>query len=222
MLNHLAITIEHAIVAYGAAGVFWGSILEEVIVPIPSSLVQAGAGFFLLSGMPVTVAPIIKLITWIAFPAALGVCVGSLPIYFLTYYGGMPFIRRFGKYMLVSPDTVESVRQDIVSRPRTWYLITSLRFIPLLPSAAVTAVAGLLCMPFWSYITSTFVGVFIRALYLGAIGWLTGRISDGTHQSVLGKGAVFIGVLIVLSLCGTIINTYVKKKRITKKNHAVS
>jgi membrane protein DedA with SNARE-associated domain len=214
MIQAFAAYIEHAIITLGAGGVFLGSILEEVIVPIPSSLVQAGAGLFLLGGDPVSFTSIVKLVTWIAIPAALGVAIGSLLVYFLTYYGGMPAIRKFGKYFMLKPDRVEAARADIASRESTLITLTVLRFIPLLPNAFVTAAAGLLRIRFWPFIYSTLIGVFIRALYLGALGWLTGRISGSSGQTFYGKiGLLFIALLVISGLTALVIRYARKGKK---------
>jgi membrane protein DedA with SNARE-associated domain len=221
MFSAVAAFIEHSIITLGATGVFIGSVLEEIIVPIPSSLVQAGAGFFLLAGEPVSAASIWKLITWIAIPSAIGVVVGSLLIYFLVYYGGMPAIRKFGKYFMLDPEKIEKTRADIAGRKSILITITALRFIPLLPNAIITATAGLLRIPFWPYVWSTFIGVFIRALYLGSIGWLTGHVSDAGDpgKSFYEKIGVLFLVLIVLSVVVGLILRYVRNRK--KKNNTV-
>lgn len=215
MLESIAAFIEHSIITLGATGVFIGSVLEEIIVPIPSSLVQAGAGFFLLAGEPLTAASIIKLITWIAIPSAIGVAVGSLLIYFIVYYGGMRAINRFGKYFMLNPERIEKIRRDIAGRKSILITLTALRFIPLLPNAAITAAAGLLRIKFWPFIWSTMIGVFIRALYLGAIGWFTGRVYDveGGGKSLYGKMAVLLVVLLVISVITGFIIRYVKNRK---------
>jgi membrane protein DedA with SNARE-associated domain len=220
MLTTLAAFIEHTIISLGAVGVFIGAVMEEVIVPIPSSLVQAGAGFFLLAGEPVSVASIWKLITWIAIPSAVGVVVGSLLIYFLVYYGGMPAIRKFGKYFLLDPEKIEKTRADIAQRPSIIITITALRFIPLLPNAVITATAGLLRIPFWKYVWSTLIGVFIRALYLGSIGWLTGRVTDASDpgKSFYAKIGILFVVLIAMSIIVGLLMRYVRNRKKRNKN----
>jgi membrane protein DedA with SNARE-associated domain len=213
MLSALATFIENTIVTLGAGGVFIGSVMEEIIVPIPSSLVQAGAGLFLLGGEPVTFTSVLKLITWVALPAALGVSIGSLLIYFIVYYGGMPAIRRFGKYFLIDPNKVEEARVRIASKHSTLYALTALRFIPLLPNALVTAAAGLLRIKLWPYLYSTFIGVFIRAIYLGAIGWATGRVAGGSEQNFYVKLGILLSGLLLISLVTTLIVRHVRKKK---------
>jgi hypothetical protein len=46
--------IESIVIPYGGWGIFAASIVEEVIVPVPSTLVQMGGGFILMGGLPVT------------------------------------------------------------------------------------------------------------------------------------------------------------------------
>ncbi len=213
MLSALTIWIEHAIIAWGILGVFLGSIIEEIIVVIPSVLVQAGAGFFLLSELPFGWEGVVKLIFWVAVPSALGVAIGSLVIYFLAYYGGRPALHRFGKYFLLSERKIEAARVDMVHRSSTIYFITMLRFIPLLPNTIITAVAGLLRIPPKQYIVSTFIGIFIRALYLGAIGWATGDVYSGSEHSLLSRIGVLFGVLLAISLLTGMIIKYGRRSK---------
>lgn len=216
MFSALTIWIEHSIIAWGALGVFVSSVLEEIVVIIPSVLVQAGAGLFLLSGVPIGWESIGKLIVWVALPSALGVAVGSLLIYALAYYGGRPALRRFGKYFFLSEYKLESARADIVSRPSTIYFITILRFVPLFPNSIITACAGLLRIPLKQYMISTIVGIFVRALYLGAIGWMTGSIyGTGHERSFFSRISMLFGVLLAVSLLtGMIINCGRRPKKI--------
>jgi membrane protein DedA with SNARE-associated domain len=187
--------ISHLIISLGGLGVFIASLIEEIIIPIPSVLIQSGAGLFLLGGSALTVANVLKLITLVALPAALGVALGSLVIYGIAFYGGDYAIKKYGKYFFINYEKLEKTRVSISSKSSLLTSVTILRFIPLFPNVLITAACGLLKIPLRSYILSTFIGIFIRALYLGALGWLTRR-ADGA----LGIDSFFgtIGTLILI------------------------
>jgi membrane protein DedA with SNARE-associated domain len=80
--------------------------------------------------------------------------------------------------------------------------MTVLRFIPLLPNTAVTVIAGLLKMNLKDYIFSTFLGMFVRVTYLGAIGWLAVRSYEESiiYKSPLSKVAFLIGIIVIITL----------------------
>jgi membrane protein DedA with SNARE-associated domain len=214
-MEHIASFIEHLIVTMGAVGIFLGSVIEEIVVVIPSTLVQTGAGFFLLAGNPITLLSILKLIFLVALPVSLGVTIGSLLIYALCYYGGMPFIERFGKYFFISYRKVESARERIVTSTKTIKILTILRFIPLFPNTVLTAVSGLLKIKLVPYMVSTFIGIFIRAIYLGAIGWFAGNYygSISTYHSLSFKFLTLFLVLIIISaITGILVKYFYKLK----------
>ncbi len=209
----LSKALEGLIISLGGVGVFLGSILEEVIVPIPSSLVQAGAGIFLLGSTPFSFVGVLKLCALVVVPAALGVTVGSLPVYFLARYGGDIALRKYGKWFFIRYSSVEHVRERFSKNKRTFWFVTVLRFVPLLPSALVSAVCGLLNMHVRAYIISTLIGVAVRALYMGAIGWATGRVGELSGAvGFLQKVGLLFGVFALLSIITVILIPHAKRK----------
>jgi membrane protein DedA with SNARE-associated domain len=207
--------ISHLIISLGGLGVFLASILEEIIVPIPSVLVQSGAGLFLLGGQTFALTSFFKLILLVAFPAALGVAIGSLVVYSLAYYGGMLAIKKYGKYFFINYEKLEKVRISLVAKPSLITSITILRFIPLFPNVLLTAACGLLRIPVKQYLISTFIGIFIRALYLGAIGWYTGETLVGLVgiESLLGKIGTLVLVLAGISVITSLFVSYLYKRK---------
>ena len=206
--------IEHIIISFGALGVFLASILEEIIIPIPSTLVQSGAGLFLIGGQGFSFLSVLKLIFWVALPSALGVAIGSLVVYGLVYYGGMFFIKRYGKYFFINYEKVEKVRVTINNYPRLGIALTILRFIPLFPNVFITAVSGLIRVPIKKYLVTTFIGIFVRSFYLGAIGWFAGSLTEGDlfFGSFFGKLGVLALMLVGVSFVTGFIASYIYGK----------
>jgi membrane protein DedA with SNARE-associated domain len=201
-MDIIALKIEHLIIAFGAFGVFFASIIEEIIVFIPSTLIQIGAGFLLLSNLSVNFINILKLFTFVVIPASLGVTIGSLLIYFISYYGGERAIKLYGKYFFINYERISIHREKILKNKDIFRFMTVLRFIPLLPNTAVTVIAGLLKMNLKDYIFSTFLGMFVRVTYLGAIGWLAVRSYEESiiYKSPLSKVAFLIGIIVIITL----------------------
>ncbi len=204
------------IVDQGALGVFLASVIEEIIVPIPSTIIQTGAGFLFLTGHAVDAHGLWILFSRIVVPSAVGGTLGSLVIYGLVYWGGMPFIKRFGKYLFLSPSKVEHAKETVLAHKSLIWAFCVLRFIPILPSVFIAAGAGLIRLPIRIYLWTSLVGIAVRATYLGLAGWLVG----GAFETLVPHGTVYgmfislaLGLVVITSVTGLIIFYARKKKR---------
>lgn len=87
--------MDHAVPAviehFGLLAVFILSLLESACVPIPSELVVPLAGFLAYQGH--------MSLTGASAAATLGNVAGSWLAYAVGYYGGRPFISRYGRYV---------------------------------------------------------------------------------------------------------------------------
>lgn len=210
--------IEEMVVAWGAVGVFWGSVIEEVIVFIPSSMVQAGAGFFLLSGNTFSFVSVLQLFGYVVIPAVLGVTLGSLPVYYIAYYGGYNALKKWGKYFLIKDSYITRAEAYAEKERNIIVSMALLRIIPIIPSSVASAIAGLIRMKLVPYLISTAAGVFVRATYLGIFGWVAGSL----YKDIIEEGHSFTslgvteGILLVLILFGYGLYRYTKKKKASR------
>lgn len=214
-MEHLIEKILAFIVAKGAFGVFLASVLEEVVVPIPSTIIQTGAGFLFLAGQSITLQTILLLVTKVAFPAALGATVGSLMIYGLIWWGGAIFVERFGAYFMLSPKKIERAKEYVLSHKSLIWAFCLVRFIPVLPSVFIAATAGIIRLPFRIYFLTTLIGMFVRGLYLGFAGWMSGKAFHTVSASGSLVGMFFwfaIGVL-AISMITMALVFYVRKNK---------
>lgn len=206
--------IEHTIVALGWRGVFIGSVLEEVVAPIPSAVVQSGAGFLLLGDQPWSWMLLVNIMLLIALPSAFGVVVGSLPIYSLAYFGGQPALKKWGKYLFVKYDKAMDMRERIMSYKSLPLVLMIPRFVLILPNVVITAGCGLLRIPLWTYLWTTFVGTFVRAIYLGLVGWgakqTSAKLFAGASLPV--QIGVFVLVLVVIGVVSFWVVEYAKRQ----------
>ena len=84
---------------YGYLGMFLGMVLEAVIIVIPSEAILATGGILASK----------KIFTfWGAFLTGLiGSVFCAIVIYFMGYFGGKPFIKKYGKYFFMKEEDIE-------------------------------------------------------------------------------------------------------------------
>jgi len=211
MIEQLVLFLQLHVLPWGAVGVFVASVVEEVAAPIPSALIMTMSGFLLVSG-PVSVSTILTLVFKVALPAALGVTIGSYFVYFLARYGGRPIIDRFGKYLGLYWSDVEKIQTKLSGTRKDELVIGVARVLPFVPSVAISAFCGILGMKPLKYFYISFVGVFLRGIILGSIGWQVGNvyvkyaelvahIESYVLYTMLGALALFVVVKYVRHVC---------------------
>lgn len=84
---------------YGYFGMFLGMVLEAVIIAIPSEFILATGGILASK----------KIFTfWGAFiTGLLGSVFCAIAIYFMGYFGGKPFVKKYGKYFFMKEEDLE-------------------------------------------------------------------------------------------------------------------
>ena len=84
---------------YGYFGMFLGMVLEAVIIAIPSELILATGGILASK----------KIFSfWGAFLTGLiGSVFCAIVIYFMGYFGGKPFVKKYGKYFFMKEEELE-------------------------------------------------------------------------------------------------------------------
>lgn len=103
-------------------GIFFLMTLESMVFPVPSEAVMPFAGFLIADG---------KLsFTGVIAAATLGSIVGSLTSYAMGYYGGKPFINKFGKYLLLDAHDLDITVRFFAKRGSLTIFIA--RFIPVI------------------------------------------------------------------------------------------
>lgn len=91
--------VVHLIGEYGYLGMFLGMVLEAVIIAIPSELILATGGILASQGI---------FSFWGAFFIGLfGSVFCAIVIYFMGYFGGRGFIKKYGKYFFMKEEDLE-------------------------------------------------------------------------------------------------------------------
>ena len=212
MIDTLVHLIENILIPLGFWGVFLASVTEEVIAPIPSAFVMLLAGFTFLHG-PVGFSFLYDLFVYVILPVSIGGVLGSLFIYYLSFYIGRPFVEKWGKWFGLSLLDVDRVSVSYQSKQKEGWALFVLRAIPVIPSVAISSFAGLIGMPLRSYITYSMLGVAVRAIVLGLIGWQVGDVY-ATYANVISRYESYIlyGIIAALIVVG-IYFVFTKKRK---------
>mgnify|MGYP000958866596 FL=1 len=180
---------------YGYLGMFLGMVLEAVIIVIPSEAILATGGILASK----------KIFTfWGAFLTGLiGSVFCAIVIYFMGYFGGKPFIKKYGKYFFMKEEDIE--------KSDSWFnkygLIGALigRNFPIIRTL-ISLPIGIMRLSFPKFIIYTTIGsipwtlVFVYVGYTLGNGW---TIAD----KYIGNLKVPIRILLII-----LISSYFYKK----------
>ncbi len=145
--------------------VFLGAMIEEIIAPIPSPLVMMLSGSIAASQNSSLFFVFI-----LALIGALSKTIGSLVIYFLADKAEDILVGKLGKFIGVSHDDTEGLGKFFREGKRDDLAIFLMRAVPVMPTAPVSVIAGIIKINLRTYIISTFFGLVVRNciyLYLG-------------------------------------------------------
>lgn len=201
---------------YGVFGVFFLSFIEEIIAPVPSSIVLMAAGFLLLPALGSIKTAFLDGMLWVVLPAALGLTLGAILVYSLAYVGGEPLIQRWGKRFGLSWSKVERWRNRITKGTGDELLVFFLRAFPVVPNSLISVACGMVRYPARSFIILTFLGSMVRALIMGFIGWSVGEtyLSYAVRFSVWGRYVLIGGaaVIVLAIVVGMFVNRWRKRR----------
>lgn len=212
MLSSIITSLELFIINNGSWAVFLGCILEQIIVPIPASLIVISSSYIIMKGASLSLNSIGILLIKIAIPASLGITIGSLFYYYLAYKLEKPFIERTGKYMGVSWDDVADVEHKFKKSRYDVLFIFLARCFPIIPSIAINLFCGLIRYDLKKYLITTFIGSLVQIFGWGLLAWLSGNI----YQALEGKIA-FLGNLVTVVIIVAVIYYIIMKRRENRK-----
>ena len=170
---------------WGFLMVFFFMAVESSFIPFPSEIVMIPAGFMaarseLLFGTPpVDAAMAVQCGT-------LGSLLGAYVNYYLSLLLGRPILLRYGKYVFLKPDTIESA--EAVFRKYGDITTFVCRLLPAIRQL-ISIPAGLSKMPLGKFTFYTALGAGIWSAVLAGIGWyLASLAGDMTYRDMVFKG----------------------------------
>ncbi|MEM4313173.1 MAG: DedA family protein, partial [Thermoplasmata archaeon] len=146
---------------YGYTAIFFLMMLESMMLPIPSEVIIPFGGFLAYKGY----LNIYGVIT----AATLGGVVGSYIAFLIGYYGGRPFILKYGKYMLIDKENLNRAEKWFNKYGRISVFTT--RLVPVIRTF-ISLPAGIAKMKTSLFLLYTFLGSLIWSIFLGILGYL--------------------------------------------------
>ncbi|MDD5074187.1 MAG: VTT domain-containing protein, partial [Candidatus Shapirobacteria bacterium] len=196
----------------GVWAIFWGGIIEQIIIPIPSPLITMAGGFLLVAKeqpLPLALGEIFLKIT---LPYSVAAVLGLGIVYFIAYFGGKPLIEKFHRLIGFSWQDVKHLQKKFKGNWHDDLLIFVLRAIPVIPISIVSGVAGAVRMPIADFYIASALGVLIRSFILGFIGWQVGEAYESMAQGLDQVSDIFT-ILIAVIIFGFLVWGYKKRSK---------
>lgn len=157
--------IENFISTFGAFGISILMAIESCNIPLPSEAILPFAGYLVTIGK-------IPNIHIAAIFGAIGCVIGSVPSYYLGYFGGRPFFEKYGKYLFVSKKELDEA-DKWVDKYGDWAFFIC-RMLPVIRTF-ISLPAGILKAKKRMFFTLTFLGSLIWSYFLVYVGIILGE-----------------------------------------------
>ena len=186
-LEHMALTVPLPIFT------FIGSVLDEILAPLPSPLVPITAG---------TLTYEQNLGFWFLFVVAFTGTVGKTVATLLTYWVADKFEdylthSKLGEILGVDENEIEKYGKYLDGTGKDGIIMVLLRALPFIPTLPVSIIAGLVKLNLWTYIWSTFVGTYIRFMFFLILAYEGVRKYSGLLSMIDTTGSI-VEVTIIL------------------------
>ncbi len=163
LINWLLTTL----LTLGYPGIVALMAIESSILPLPSELVMPPAGYWIAKGK--MSLPIVLVC------GTAGSVIGALVNYWVAQLLGRAFMRRFGRYVLLSERSLERAERYFDAHGEISTLVG--RLLPVIRHL-ISIPAGIARMPLGRFVTYTAVGAFTWCAVLTGIGYFLGRHED--------------------------------------------
>jgi membrane protein DedA with SNARE-associated domain len=189
VLNGLIDWITQVIGDHGFPAVLGLMTLESACIPVPSEVIMLFAGY-LVSIDQMTLFEAVA-------AGVIGNVLGSWIAWSVGYWGGRPFIERYGRYVHITPARM-AFADRWFDRHGEWTVLVC-RCLPVIRTF-ISLPAGVARMPFWRFTLFTFIGCVPWVLGLTLIGvWVGPAWEDWRHRleylDYIVGGAILVGIV---------------------------
>lgn len=202
MLERLIDWLLTTLLTLGYPGIVALMAIESSVLPLPSELVMPPAGYWVAKG---------KMSLWVVLACgAAGSVIGALVNYWVAQLLGRAFVRRFGRYLLLTERSLERAERFFAAHGEISTLVG--RLLPVVRHL-ISIPAGVARMPIGRFVTFTAVGAFAWCSVLTGIGYFLGR-----HEDVLRNEEVqryvrhVLVVLIPVVVVGILVYVLVRRR----------
>lgn len=192
-IESLFLYIKEVISALGYFGIALGMLIESACIPLPSEIILPLAGFMVADG---------KINLWLANVAVtLGSLTGSLLAYSIGYYGGRPFILKYGKYFFVSANHFYKAEKTFNKHGSAAVFFG--RLLPVIRTF-ISLPAGIAKMDLKKFLTFSLIGMLPWNFILIFLGYILGHRYDTLVHPIFQKfeyvviGLIFVVIIILV------------------------
>jgi membrane protein DedA with SNARE-associated domain len=167
MLERLVDWLLRTMLDLGYPGIIALMAMESSILPVPSELVMPPAGYWVAKG---------QMNVWVVLACGtIGSILGALANYWVAQLLGRAFVRRFGRYVLLSERSLERAERFFADHGEISTLVG--RLLPVVRHL-ISIPAGIARMPLPRFVLFTGLGAFAWCAVLTWIGYFLGRHED--------------------------------------------
>lgn len=192
MIENVASWIINVISAMGYPGIVLTMAIESALIPLPSEIIMPFSGYLASIGR--------FDLNLVALMGAIGNVLGSLVAYAIGYWGHEKlvrrFIRRFGKWILITEDELDET-EKLLHKFKDLVVLGS-RVVPGIRTV-ISLPCGFAKLPLGRFIVLTFIGSLVWSYFLAWIGFVLGENWDSLGP-YFHKADVAVVVLIIAAV----------------------
>ena len=162
--------VKGVIESSGVSGVFFLMLAESAAIPIPSEIIMPFSGFLVFEGKFTFLS--------IFWAGVLGNVVGSIILYYVGYFGGRPFLEKYGKFFLLTQEDFQKTEVWFKKYGTSAVLLS--RMIPGVRTF-ISFVPGVAKMNVFKFTVYTFFGCIPWVYALTYTGVVAGENWDILH-----------------------------------------
>ena len=167
ILGELANFVISTIESTGYLGILFLMVLEGSFIPVPSEIILPFSGYLVFKGE--------FSLLGVALVGAVGNIIGTLFTYHVARYLGLPFLYKYGKYVLVTHKDIDLARR--LFEKFGALMIFASRLVPGI-RGFIPIPAGIARMKIIPFVIYVFTGSFLYSLVLTYAGVVAGKNWD--------------------------------------------
>lgn len=148
----------------GYAGIVVLMAVESSVLPVPSELIMPPAGYWVAKGEMNAI--------WVVASGVVGSILGALANYAVAHWLGRAFVRRYGKYVLVTERALQRTERYFAAHGEISTLVG--RLLPVVRHL-ISIPAGIARMSLPRFVTFTGLGALAWCALLTGVGYVIGR-----------------------------------------------
>jgi membrane protein DedA with SNARE-associated domain len=185
ILKDLLVSVVQYFSHLGHFGIFLAMSLESACIPLPSEVTLPMAGYMVYKHMGTILSMTIV--------STLGCLFGSWVAYVVGYYGGRPFILKYGKYIFLSEKELNKADRFFEKRGEITIFLS--RMLPVIRTF-ISLPAGIARMNFMKFSILTIAGSFPWCLLFVYLGNKVGENYLNIEKALKGfNNVIIIGVI---------------------------